>query len=73
MFARYVQALGLPNLTFHDLRHDAASTLTMAGVSQRAVMELLGPHDPRMTISASRAWPRALGPSPDDPRHHCPG
>jgi integrase len=46
MFARYVQALGFPHLTFHDLRHDAASTLTMASVSQRAVMELLGHRDP---------------------------
>ena len=35
MFARYVRTLGLRHLTFHDLRHDAASTLTMAGVSQR--------------------------------------
>ena len=38
-FARLVQRLGLPRLTFHDLRHDAASTLTMAGVSQRAIMD----------------------------------
>jgi integrase len=31
-FARLVTDLKLPNLRFHDLRHDAASTMTMAGV-----------------------------------------
>jgi integrase len=60
MFARYVQTIGLPNLTFHDLRHDAASTLTMAGVSQRAVMERLGHRDPRMTIRYQHLAPGHL-------------
>src|SRR5262245_32761984 len=60
MFARYVQAIGLPTLTFHDLRHDAASTLTMAGVSQRAVMELLGHRDPRMTVRYQHLAPGHL-------------
>lgn len=46
-FARHVERLGIAGLTFHDLRHDAASTLTMTGVSQRAVMEILGHRDPR--------------------------
>ena len=41
-FGRFVRGVGLRNLTFHDLRHDAACTLTMAGVTQRAVMEILG-------------------------------
>lgn len=49
-FTRYARSIGLHGLTFHDLRHDAASTLTMAGVSQRAIMEILGNRDPRMTI-----------------------
>jgi integrase len=49
-FARLVERLELKDLTFHDLRHDVASTLTMAGVSQRAVMEILGHRDPRMTV-----------------------
>ncbi len=49
-FTRHAARVGLPGLTFHDLRHDAASTLTAAGVSQRAVMEVLGHRDPRMTI-----------------------
>lgn len=49
-FGYLVKRLGIKNLHFHDLRHDAASTLTMAGVSQRAVMAMLGNRDPRMTI-----------------------
>jgi integrase len=49
-FTRLAQRLGLVGLTFHDLRHDAASTLTMAGVPQRTVMEILGHRDPRMTV-----------------------
>lgn len=39
---RLVGRLGLKDLHFHDLRHDAASTLTMAGVPQRTVMAILG-------------------------------
>jgi len=31
-FTRLIRRLGLKDLTFHDLRHDAASTLAMAGV-----------------------------------------
>jgi integrase len=49
-FGRVVRALGIQNLTFHDLRHDAASALTMAGVPQRTVMAILGHRDPRMTL-----------------------
>jgi integrase len=49
-FAHLAKSLGLKDPTFHSLRHDAASTLTMAGVSQRAVMAMLGHRDPRMSI-----------------------
>ena len=49
-FGRLVRSLGIKNLTFHDLRHDAASTLTMAGVPQRTIMAILGHRDPRMTL-----------------------
>jgi integrase len=38
-FTRLTRRLGIHGLTFHDLRHDVASTLAMAGVPQRAVME----------------------------------
>lgn len=60
MFARYVRAVGLVNLTFHDLRHDAASTLTMAGVPQRSIMEILGHRDPRMTLRYQHLAPGHL-------------
>ena len=67
--------MGLKDVSFHDLRHDVASTLTMAGVSQRAVMEVLGHRDPRMTIryqhlepghlrDAVRTLERAVDPMP---------
>jgi integrase len=59
-FARLVGRLGLKDLTLHDLRHDVASTLTMAGVSQRAVMEVLGHRDPRMTIRYQHLEPGHL-------------
>jgi integrase len=60
LFARYVRAVGLPNLTLHDLRHDAASTLTMAGVPQRTVMAVLGHKDPRMTMRYQHLSPAHL-------------
>jgi integrase len=59
-FSRLVKDLKIPNLRFHDLRHDAASTLTMAGVSQRAVMEILGHRDPRMTMRYQHLTPGHL-------------
>lgn len=59
-FARLGKRLGIHGLTFHDLRHDAASTLTAAGVSQRAVMELLGHRDPRMTVRYQHLAPGHL-------------
>ena len=59
-FSRLVADLQIPNLPFHDLRHDAASALTMAGVSQRAVMEILGHRDPRMTMRYQHLSPGHL-------------
>lgn len=59
-FARLARDLDLPNLRFHDLRHDAASALTMAGVPQRAVMEILGHRDPRMTMRYQHLSPGHL-------------
>jgi integrase len=59
-FRRYVQAIGLKDLTFHDLRHDVASTLTAAGVPQRAVMEILGHRDLRMTVRYQHVAPGYL-------------
>lgn len=59
-FARLVRRLGVHDLTFHDLRHDVASTLTMAGVSQRTIMEILGHRDPRMTLRYQHLTPGYL-------------
>lgn len=49
-FRRLVSELGIKDFNFHDLRHDVASTLTMASVPQRTIMEILGHRDPRMTL-----------------------
>lgn len=59
-FARLVKRLGIKDLRFHDLRHDAASTLTMAGVPQRTVMAILGHRDPRMTMRYQHLTPEHL-------------
>jgi len=59
-FGRLVRGLELPDFRFHDLRHDAASTLTMAGVPQRTVMALLGHRDPRMTLRYQHLSPEHL-------------
>jgi integrase len=59
-FRRYVQTIGLPSLTFHDLRHDVGSTLAMAGVPQRAIMEILGHRDLRMSARYQHVSPDHL-------------
>lgn len=59
-FHRLAEDLSMSNLRFHDLRHDVASTLTMAGVPQRAVMEILGHKDPRMTLRYQHLSPGYL-------------
>ena len=60
-FARLVADLGISGLRFHDLRHHAGSVLTMAGVPQRTVMEILGHRDPRMTVRYQHLAPGHLG------------
>ncbi len=59
-FGRLVRDLKVGDLHFHDLRHDTASTLTMAGVPQRTVMALLGHRDPRMTLRYQHLSPEHL-------------
>ena len=52
-FRRAVKRAELTNLRFHDLRHDFASHLSMAGVGLRTVQTLLGHRDVRMTLRYS--------------------
>ena len=59
-FRRYVQTIGLESLTFHDFRHDVGSTLAMAGVPQRAIMEILGHRDLRMSARYQHVAPGHL-------------
>jgi integrase len=59
-FRRYVETIGLGDLTFHDLRHDVGSTLAMAGVPQRAIMEILGHRDLRMSARYQHVAPDHL-------------
>lgn len=59
-FARLVRRLGLDNLRFHDLRHDAASTLAMEGVPLRTIAEILGHRDLRMTARYAHLSPQHL-------------
>ncbi|HXG02446.1 MAG TPA: site-specific integrase [Candidatus Binatia bacterium] len=59
-FARLVRRLGIKNLTFHDLRHDAASTLAMEGVPMRTIAEILGHRDLRMTARYAHLSPQHL-------------
>jgi integrase len=59
-FTRLVTRLGLKDLTFHDLRHDAASTLVMAGVPLRTISEILGHRDMRMTTRYAHLSPQHL-------------
>jgi integrase len=59
-FTRLAARLEIKNLTFHDLRHDAASTLAMAGVPLRTISEILGHRDLRMTTRYAHLSPQHL-------------
>ncbi|MEV5691128.1 tyrosine-type recombinase/integrase [Micromonospora globbae] len=52
------KAAGLPEVTFHDLRHFFASVLIGAGHNPKAVAERLGHADPAMTLRVyAHLWP----------------
>ena len=49
-FKNALKQAGIRNLTFHDLRHTFASKLVMKNVSLKAVQELLGHRDIKITM-----------------------
>src|SRR4051812_35917161 len=49
LFARLVEAAGLPPIRLHDLRHVAATLMLAAGVDIKVVSEALGHSDTRIT------------------------
>ena len=49
-FERAVRKAGIPDFTFHDLRHAFASRLVTAGVDVFTMKELLGHRDISMTM-----------------------
>jgi len=49
-FRGAVERAGLTDLRFHDLRHVFGSNLGMANTNQKAMMELMGHRDPKMTL-----------------------
>lgn len=59
-FSRLAERLGIKDLTFHDLRHDAASNMAAAGVPLRTIAEILGHRDMRMTTRYAHLSPQHL-------------
>jgi integrase len=59
-FKSALKRAGIEKFRFHDLRHTFASHLTMQGVPQRAVQELLGHGSGRMTERYSHLSPKHM-------------
>jgi integrase len=58
-FGRLIRAATLPVVRIHDMRHSLASQLVIAGVPLRAVQELLGLADIKMTTRFAHLAPGA--------------
>ena len=54
---RAVKEAGIEGVTFHTLRHTAASYLVMGGVDLRTVQEILGHADIRVTMRYAHLSP----------------
>ena len=59
-FKRACEKAGVQDFCFHDLRHHFASRLTMKGVNQKTLMELLGHKRPEMTVRYQHLSPNYL-------------
>lgn len=59
-WALIVEAAGLPDLRWHDLRHDFASQLVMKGAPLFTVQKLLGHANSRMTQRYAKLAPQTL-------------
>ncbi|WP_298829385.1 site-specific integrase [uncultured Piscinibacter sp.] len=59
-WAEVTKAAKVPDLRWHDLRHDFASQLVMKGVPLFTVQKLLGHKNPRMTMRYAKLAPGAL-------------
>ena len=60
VFHMALKEAAIDNFTWHDFRHDYASRLVMAGVSLRAVAEVLGHHGLRMVMRYAHLSPGFL-------------
>ncbi len=59
-WAEVTKAAEVPDLRWHDMRHDFASQLVMRGVPLYTVQKLLGHSNPRMTQRYARLAPEQL-------------